>query len=227
MSFRNTLKRCRTGLVPEHYLYFKLLSPTAGVGLAAIALTSGMRPNAVTLVGLSLAAPIAALNLSGHMLWACALLHCFYGVDCADGILARATGQTSRAGAFLDDVAHLVVPPTFFLSLAFWAMSQSQPALAVAAATYTATELIYRNLIHSLKHLPSTTTAGDPVGRAAFDPLAWVLSSFHLPTASVFVMAAVAWPPVLTAYLAYASASTALYSGYAAYRIMARLDPTL
>jgi phosphatidylglycerophosphate synthase len=224
MSFRKALEQCRSGLVPEHYLYFRVLSPTAGVGLAAAALVVGIRPNGVTIAGLTMAVPIVAFNLSGHLLWACFLLHFFYGIDCADGILARATGQTSRAGAFLDDLAHSVVPPAFFLSLAIWAISQSLQSLAIVAASYTSIELAYRNVVQVFKDLPLIKSRDERTSGRGSRYRGWVLSSFHLPTVSVFVTAVAHWLTLLTLYLAYASLGTALYCAYVAFTLATRMD---
>ena len=224
MSLRTALKQCQSGLVPEHYLYFRLLSPTAGVGLAAAALVSGIQPNTVTIAGLTLAIPIVALNLSGHLLWACLLLHGFYGIDCADGILARASARTSRAGAFLDDLAHSVVPPAFFLSLSIWAISQSLQSLAVVAAVYATAELVYRNVIQVFKDAPLTKSQDAGAPGCASRCRARVLSSFHLPTVSVFVTVLAHWLAALTLYLAYASLGTALYCAYAAFKLATQMD---
>ena len=221
MSLFSAIERCRPGLIREHYLYFKLMSPTGGLAIAALGLIAGLSPNAVTLIGLATAVPIAVLNWNGQLLWACALLHAFYALDCADGILARATGRTSRAGAFLDDLAHTVVPPVFFLSLASWAMSQSLYRLTIVAASFAAAELAYRNVIQSMKALPSAVEAG--LGTSS-GPRAWILSSFHLPTVSVFVTATVWWREALTGYLLYATLATFLYFLYAAYRVSSQLS---
>jgi phosphatidylglycerophosphate synthase len=197
------------------------MSPTAGVQIAALAYLGKIQPNALTIAGFMLALPIAALNLTGHLLWACVVLHLFYAVDCADGILARALGKTSAAGAFLDDLAHSIVPPAYFMSLAFWAMWQMQFRLAILSALFAAIELAYRNVIQSMKGVPRGEQQQAPARSGA---MAWLVSSFHLPTASVFVTAAVLWPELLTAYLAYATAAALAYFAYATFRVAGALS---
>ena len=205
------------------------MSPTAGVFIAGLGLSAGLSPNAVTMIGCALAIPIVVLNSSGELLWASAVLHLFYAIDCADGILARATRRTSRSGAFLDDLAHCIVPPAFFLSLAFWAMSQSLYALAVVAASFAVVELAYRNVIQTLKKLQDERSESPPRTNVIDDGTrlarvwSWLMSSFHLPTVSVFVTATMLWPEWLTAYLAYVSVATLLYLLYAAARVSSQL----
>jgi len=218
-GFRQALATCRTGLIREHYLYFQLMSPTAGVVMAAVSLMAGLTPNVVTLIGIALAAPIVALNAGGQLLAACVLLHVFYAVDCADGILARATRRTSRAGAFLDDLAHLIVPPLFFLSLAYACVERGLNVLALLSSGFACLELAYRNVIQAIKS--SDTGQGDASQNARLR--AWAVESFHLPTASVFVTALVLWPDALTAYLAYATLAAASYFAYAAFRVSSAL----
>jgi phosphatidylglycerophosphate synthase len=76
-----------------------MMTPIA-VGLGRI----GFTPNALTVVGFAIA--IVAAALAAAQLWlAAGLLVVFGGVfDLFDGALARATGQVSRLGAFMDSV---------------------------------------------------------------------------------------------------------------------------
>ena len=232
MTLGRAITACRTGLIREHYLYFEVMSPTAGLLLAAVSMVAGLAPNTVTFIGFLVAVPIVMLNVNGQLLGACALLHLFYAIDCADGILARASNRSSRAGAFLDDLAHCIVPPAFFLSLSFWAMRQSMARLAILAAAFAAIELAYRNVIQSMKMVPreasvpsTAAESGNDASEQTLVATTWasLVSSFHLPTASLFVTATIAWPEILTWYLGYASVAAFLYFLYAAFRVSSRL----
>lgn len=76
-----------------------MLTPVA-VGLGRLGLT----PNALTVIGFGVAVA-AAVAASQHAWLVAGLLVVFGGVfDLFDGALARATGTTSRLGAFMDSV---------------------------------------------------------------------------------------------------------------------------
>lgn len=77
----------RLGLSPHTVT---LLSFVAGVGgTVAVALAGGLPPAA-----------------GGVILFVA--LHLAYGLDCADGVLARATGRTSKTGGLLDKMSDLL-----------------------------------------------------------------------------------------------------------------------
>lgn len=82
-------------------------SQRLGAMLAWLGLRAGASPSAVTLLGLGtfLVAAIgyAWLPATSTAMLAClALMQLAYGLDCADGQLARATGSTSMWGAWFD-----------------------------------------------------------------------------------------------------------------------------
>ena len=86
-----------------------------GALLALIASRFGLLPRTVTilsfLTGIGGALFVASqpqmpLPIAGALLFI--ILHLAYGLDCADGVLARATRQTSRSGALLDKCADLL-----------------------------------------------------------------------------------------------------------------------
>ncbi|HWB07027.1 MAG TPA: CDP-alcohol phosphatidyltransferase family protein [Verrucomicrobiales bacterium] len=91
------------------------ISYRLGAVLALIAERAGLTPHAVTalsfLTGVGGACTVALLPdlspwLAGLVLFLS--LHLAYGLDCADGVLARATRQTSRSGKLLDKTADLI-----------------------------------------------------------------------------------------------------------------------
>jgi phosphatidylglycerophosphate synthase len=96
-------------------LYSEALSQRVGAVLAYVASRLGLTPSALTLVNLvlGLAASVSVVALAPRAAegtvpgWALGLIALLawqlaYAFDCADGQLARATDQTSAAGARLD-----------------------------------------------------------------------------------------------------------------------------
>lgn len=86
-----------------------------GAVLALFAARTGLSPHTVTMLsfltgigGTLLVAtqPQMPLPLAGLFLFI--TLHLAYGLDCADGVLARATRRTSRSGGLLDKCADLL-----------------------------------------------------------------------------------------------------------------------
>jgi phosphatidylglycerophosphate synthase len=92
-------------------LFTETVSQRLGAHLAVLAHRRGLPPTALTLANLALGllaaalvillppgrAPAVAVGLSALLLW-----HLAYALDCADGQLARVTGQTSPAGQRVD-----------------------------------------------------------------------------------------------------------------------------
>lgn len=91
------------------------ISYRIGAILALIASRTGISPRGLTLLsfltGVGGACLIACFP-EIPQIWAglvlLVTLHLGYGLDCADGVLARATRTTSRAGALLDKMADLL-----------------------------------------------------------------------------------------------------------------------
>lgn len=91
------------------------ISYRIGALLALLACRLGLTPRAVTALsfgtGVGGACLIAAfpdmpLPAAGILLFI--MLHLAYGLDCADGVLARATGKACPSGALLDKIADLL-----------------------------------------------------------------------------------------------------------------------
>jgi CDP-diacylglycerol---glycerol-3-phosphate 3-phosphatidyltransferase len=64
----------------------------------------GIRPNTVTLIGMTGTVGVALLIADGQMLWAGILLLVMGPVDAMDGALARLRNEASAWGAFVDSV---------------------------------------------------------------------------------------------------------------------------
>ena len=85
----------------------RIVSQRIGAVIAWLGARLGVTPNVITLFGslvfLSAATLFAALPPGWSSAFVCLVMFQLgYGVDCADGQLARATGRTSRYGAWLD-----------------------------------------------------------------------------------------------------------------------------
>jgi CDP-diacylglycerol---glycerol-3-phosphate 3-phosphatidyltransferase len=65
---------------------------------------TGISPNALTLIGLALNCGAAAIVVTGHLFAGGIAFLVANAFDSLDGAVARATGKTSRFGAFLDSV---------------------------------------------------------------------------------------------------------------------------
>jgi phosphatidylglycerophosphate synthase len=116
-------------------LYSEAVSQPFGSAIALTAARIGLTPTALTLINLvlGLAASVTVVVLAPRMAagavpaWAVGLgalvaWQVAYALDCADGQLARATGQASASGARLDvlcDVAAHIALVTALASVAF------------------------------------------------------------------------------------------------------------
>jgi CDP-diacylglycerol--glycerol-3-phosphate 3-phosphatidyltransferase len=79
---------------------------------------AGLTPNALTVIGLAIAVVAAAAAASGALLIAGILVVFGGAFDAFDGALARATGTTSRFGAFLDSTLDRAGEAVVYVGLA-------------------------------------------------------------------------------------------------------------
>ncbi|HXG29207.1 MAG TPA: CDP-alcohol phosphatidyltransferase family protein [Nevskiales bacterium] len=108
---------------PGQYFCARVFSHRLGAALAYLALRAGLSPNQVTLAGLlTMLAANACLAWSsgydGFLLFALALYQIGFGLDCADGQLARGTQRCSAYGAWLDVTADHIRNIGILLALA-------------------------------------------------------------------------------------------------------------
>jgi CDP-diacylglycerol--glycerol-3-phosphate 3-phosphatidyltransferase len=101
--------------------------------LAALAGRLRLSPDAVTWLGVGLTVLAAGLAATGW--WGLSGLALLWGGTCdmLDGELARASGQVSRAGAFLDSTLDRVSEIALFAGLAVGLPGRTGPLLAGAA----------------------------------------------------------------------------------------------
>ena len=70
--------------------------------LSALLARTGISPNALTIAGFLLNVGVAYILSTGRFFWGGVALLAANAFDALDGALARATGRTTRFGAFLD-----------------------------------------------------------------------------------------------------------------------------
>ena len=96
---------------------------------------TGLTPNHLTLIGFGIAI-VAAVAAATQNWLAAGLLVIFGGIfDLFDGALARATGQASRFGAFMDSVFDRWGEGVIYVGIAWGALHASFPEGAFLAAT--------------------------------------------------------------------------------------------
>jgi phosphatidylglycerophosphate synthase len=102
------------GVVPVSSWGTRCVSYPIGVRLAYVSYLLGISPNVVSLLNiiLSVATALAVGFYVTDAVWGGVILllglQFAYGLDCADGVLARATKRTSEFGAILDKVLDLL-----------------------------------------------------------------------------------------------------------------------
>jgi CDP-diacylglycerol---glycerol-3-phosphate 3-phosphatidyltransferase len=93
----------------------------------------GIKPNTVTLIGLSGTIGSAILISLGHMTWAGILLLIMGPVDAMDGALARLRNEASDWGAFVDAVTDRYSELFLFLGFLIYYMLHPYPAGVILA----------------------------------------------------------------------------------------------
>jgi CDP-diacylglycerol--glycerol-3-phosphate 3-phosphatidyltransferase len=95
----------------------------------------GFSPNVLTVIGLGIAA--VAAWLAASEMWLVAGLVVAFGAvfDLFDGALARATGRTSRFGAFLDSTLDRAGEAVVYIGIAFGALLSSYEPVALLSMT--------------------------------------------------------------------------------------------
>lgn len=91
----------------------------------------GLRPNHVTLLGLLLHGAVAYLLAQGLLVGGGVLFLLASALDAVDGEMARATGRTTRFGAFLDSTADRFEEGLVFLGLLLLALAREDAGMAV------------------------------------------------------------------------------------------------
>ncbi|HVB06554.1 MAG TPA: CDP-alcohol phosphatidyltransferase family protein [Acidimicrobiales bacterium] len=99
--------------------------------LGTVLVRIGVTADAVTLVGIALAAATAVLIGFGHLFAAVFLLTAGGLMDALDGIVAKAAGSASARGAFFDSVADRISDGLVFGGLTWHLLLGAQPREAI------------------------------------------------------------------------------------------------
>ena len=151
----------------------------------------GLTPNALTLVGSLLTGGVGLLAAQGWFLAAGVCLWLFSLTDTLDGALARATGQASPFGAFLDSVCDRYAEACVFLGVVWWYQSVGH-SLGVALA--------YLAMIGSLM-VSYARARAEGVGLQAAD-VGWFQRPERIVALGLGLLVAQVLPEVLLAVLA-------------------------
>ncbi|HEY0700005.1 MAG TPA: CDP-alcohol phosphatidyltransferase family protein [Micromonospora sp.] len=142
-------------------LFSETVSQRIGAAFALAAQRAGLPPTALTVANLllglavsvtvvALAAPVAAGDVPA---WAVGLLalvgwHVAYALDCADGQLARVTGQRSAAGARVDVLCDVAAQIALVTALGAVAVAQRPATPTWLVAVFAGTWMV--NLVTSV-----------------------------------------------------------------------------
>ena len=102
--------------------------------MARVFVRTGLSPNALTLIGFAIA--VVGAGLAAAQSWLLAGLVVAFGAvfDLFDGALARATGKTSKLGAFLDSTMDRAGEAVVYIGIAIGALAAGIQVIAVLAA---------------------------------------------------------------------------------------------
>jgi phosphatidylglycerophosphate synthase len=155
-------------------LFTETVSQRIGAQISVLAHRRGIPPTALTLANLVLGLGAAALVMFLHRpatalpvgLAALLLWHLAYALDCADGQLARVTGQTSPAGARVDVLCDVALQIALVAAVSTVA-GRYDPVPPALIAAFAGTWLV--NLITSILQqgaaAASLVSSGSPVVR--------------------------------------------------------------
>jgi phosphatidylglycerophosphate synthase len=142
-------------------LFSESVSQWLGAGFAVVGHRLGLRPTALTItnlvIGLSasvaviaLAEPVAAGRVPAWIVGVLALIgwQVAYALDCADGQLARVTGQGSAAGARVDVLCDVAAQIALVAALAATTMAQAPSTPTWLVAAFAGTWMV--NLVTSV-----------------------------------------------------------------------------
>jgi phosphatidylglycerophosphate synthase len=126
---------------PGQYFCARVFSHRLGSVLAYLALRAGLSPNQVTIAGLLIMLVANAClawssGYDGLLLAALVLYQLGFGLDCADGQLARGTQRCSSYGAWLDVTADHIRNIGILLALAANVASQTKLDIAAVLALF-------------------------------------------------------------------------------------------
>lgn len=178
-------------------------------------------PNAVTVAGLLVhvlgalivavlpvpASPLAALGVV--IVWQLA-----FSLDCADGQLARARGQTSAFGAWFDQLVDVVSHTAVYTSLSLYLVRAFDPS--AAEAVFLASIAVTLSLLQTFStwQRAAVISRDRPLGERPTPKLLAIYAVRHLLDYGWFLFVAsvlLLWPAGLLAFLVFSGLLQALY----------------
>lgn len=161
-------------------LFSEAISQRIGAAFASGAHRLGLRPTTLSITNLTLglitsvivatlAEPVATGRVPAWLVGLVALVgwQVAYALDCADGQLARVTGQGSPAGARVDVLSDVAAQIALVAALSATAVAQSPSIPAWLIATFAGTWMV--NLVTSVlqagPHATSMVTSTSPLVR--------------------------------------------------------------
>ncbi|MFI1996762.1 CDP-alcohol phosphatidyltransferase family protein [Actinoplanes sp. NPDC020271] len=162
-------------------LFSEAISQRIGSRIAVLARRHGLSPTALTILNLGLglltafvviaaAGPVADERIPGTLIGLIALAgwQLAYALDCADGQLARGTGQSTAAGGRLDVLCDVAVQSALVAALSTTAKAQEPDTPAWLLSAFAATWMV--NLVTSVMQqgtqASSMVTSRSPTVRA-------------------------------------------------------------
>lgn len=208
---------------PEGLFWIRRVNHPVGAMLALPLYPTRVTPNAVTVAGLLThvlgALIVAALPVPASPLAILAVMVVWqiaFSLDCADGQLARARGQTSAFGAWFDQLVDVVSHAAVYTSLSLYLVRAFEPDAAVAVL------LVCIAMTLSLLQTFSTWQRAElvgrerPVGERSSPKLLAMYAGRHLLDYGWFLFAAsvlLVWPAGLFAFLVFSGVVQGLYVG--------------
>lgn len=204
----------------------RLVSQRIGAVFAWAAGHLGLTPSQVTLCGTGIFLATACLYAAlppggGSMAVVLVLFQIGYGLDCADGQLARATGRTSAMGAWLDVACDFVRNVALAFAIAFWLIRNGIALpLALVACAVLLCGLVVQLHTGTFLSRHATTTA-PPAESASATRTA--VTSFIDTTTQLALLALLRLVPGFLG--AYAALTGLLFIALAGFLVRRRLRP--
>lgn len=162
-----------------------LLRPLA-LGLSHLGLT----PNQLTIMGLGANIAAGLVLATGQPLWGALAVLCASLLDMLDGLVARATGQTTPFGAFLDSTLDRYAEAALFGGIIVWHVREGRALEALLA--YVA---VIGSLIISYARARAE-------GLGLHGAVGWLQRPERIVVLAAGLVLGAFWPPVWTAALA-------------------------
>lgn len=165
--------------------------------IARLARRIGLRPSAITILGLLISIVGAVLVGAGELAWGCGTLGFGAALDVLDGVLARLIGSESKRGALLDTFTDRLGEVAMWTGLVYYLSERAESLLTVIAVVGMAGSLLIPFLRAKAENA-EVSGMGGLMGRAERIIVFCVgigLEGFGLPTmeTTIWALAALVW----------------------------------